>query len=113
MNLDGKHIIISAGGTREAIDPVRSITNSASGESGHALANIAYGFGATVTLIRTVSHPVFSGINCINVSSAAELSDELNLRPSTDALFMNAAVSDFSTIASKTKQPRGQSSYWI
>lgn len=110
INLSGKHIIITAGGTREAIDPVRSITNSASGVSGHALANIAHGFGAKVTLIRTVSHPVFTEINCIGVSSAAELSDQLmGLNTSADALFMNAAVSDFSTTSSTTKQSRGQS----
>ena len=107
LSLQNTHVVITAGGTSEAIDPVRSITNHASGLSGHALANIAYGFGAKVTLIRTIKHPVFSGVSCIDVTTAAELSSALmSVQSDTDILFMNAAVSDFTTQQAVTKQAR-------
>jgi phosphopantothenoylcysteine decarboxylase/phosphopantothenate--cysteine ligase len=97
--LVGKHLIVTAGGTREAIDPVRFITNRSSGKQGYALAQAAVDAGAQVTLIATQSAqdlqpPV--GATFIRISSAAELLQAvLQAAPQADALIMAAAVADF------------------
>ncbi|MCV5948662.1 bifunctional phosphopantothenoylcysteine decarboxylase/phosphopantothenate synthase, partial [Escherichia coli] len=72
--LEGKSILISAGPTREAIEPVRYITNHSSGKMGFALANAAAQLGAKVTLVSgpvNLSTPM--GVERINVSSAQEM----------------------------------------
>ena len=106
--LTGKHILISAGGTREAIDPVRVITNRSSGKQGYALAEVATRLGAEVTLVSTVSLElaldVVRSVEVINVSSAEEMHKEITKRsPSADAVIMAAAVSDFTVESSPTK----------
>jgi phosphopantothenoylcysteine decarboxylase / phosphopantothenate---cysteine ligase len=98
-SLVGKQIVVTAGGTREAIDPVRFITNRSSGKQGYALAQAAVDAGAQVTLIATQSAqdllpPV--GAIFIRIGSAAELLQAvLQAAPQADALIMAAAVADF------------------
>ncbi len=94
--LAGCTVVVTAGGTREAIDPVRFIGNRSSGRQGYALAQAALDAGARVTLITTVDLPVPIGATVVQVESAREL-HEVVLRESAgvDALIMAAAVADF------------------
>lgn len=95
--LAGRHVVVTAGGTTEPLDPVRYITNRSSGKQGYALAQAALDAGAKVTLISAASGlPVPVGANLIPVDSARALLDAvLNAVPETDALIMAAAVADF------------------
>ena len=107
LDLAGKKIIITCGGTSQPIDPVRSITNTASGKSGHVMANLAAYFGADVTLIRTKEHPTLDSIQTINVQTSQEMDDALMPFSTTcDCLIMNAAVSDFTVQKNDTKLSR-------
>ena len=93
--LAGKKVVITAGGTQEAIDPVRVITNHSSGKQGYALAQAALDAGAEVCLITTptaLTAPV--GAKVINVKSVQEMLDAL-MNESADALIMAAAAADF------------------
>lgn len=91
-----KYILVSAGGTKERIDPVRYITNDSSGKTGHAIAEAAYSNGAKVTLVTASQLPVSSGIETIRVESAVDMYEELNQRfDDSDVLIMSAAVSDY------------------
>ena len=92
----GRTVVVTAGGTREAIDPVRFIGNRSSGRQGYALAQAALDAGARVTLITAVDLPVPIGATVVQVESAREL-HEVVLRESAgvDALIMAAAVADF------------------
>ena len=93
----GKKIIITAGGTQEAIDPVRFITNRSSGKQGYALAEAAIETGAEVTLISAptaLTPPV--GVKLVKVKSAEEmLNAVLAESAGADALIMAAAIADF------------------
>jgi phosphopantothenoylcysteine decarboxylase/phosphopantothenate--cysteine ligase len=103
--LQGRRVVVTAGGTQEPIDPVRLITNRSSGKQGYALAQAALDEGAEVTLISTpVSLDAPHGVDLIPVISAAELeSATLNACTQADVLLMAAAVSDF-----KPTQAAGQ-----
>jgi phosphopantothenoylcysteine decarboxylase / phosphopantothenate---cysteine ligase len=93
--LAGKKVIVTAGGTQEAIDPVRVITNHSSGKQGYALAQAAIDAGAEVTLITTptaLTPPV--GAKVVNVKSVQEMLDAL-MNESADVLIMAAAAADF------------------
>ena len=93
--LAGKKVIVTAGGTQEAIDPVRVITNHSSGRQGYALAQAALDAGADVTLITTptaLTPPV--GAEVVNVKSVQDMLDAL-LKEEGDALIMAAAAADF------------------
>ena len=93
--LAGKKVIVTAGGTQEAIDPVRVITNHSSGKQGYALAQAALDAGAEVCLITTptaLTPPV--GARVVNVTSVQEMLDAL-MNESADALIMAAAAADF------------------
>lgn len=93
--LAGKKIVITAGGTQEAIDPVRVITNHSSGKQGYALAQAALDSGADVCLITAptaLTPPV--GARVIKVTSVQEMLNAV-LAESADALIMAAAASDF------------------
>jgi phosphopantothenoylcysteine decarboxylase / phosphopantothenate---cysteine ligase len=96
-SLAGKRVIVTAGGTREAIDPVRYITNKSSGKQGYAVAQAAIDAGAAVTLITTpagLAAPVAAEV--IEVESAAQLLDAvLDAVSDADALIMAAAVADY------------------
>ncbi|MBE3896358.1 bifunctional phosphopantothenoylcysteine decarboxylase/phosphopantothenate--cysteine ligase CoaBC [Vibrio parahaemolyticus] len=95
--LEGKSILISAGPTRESIDPVRYITNHSSGKMGYALANAAAQLGAKVTLVSgpvNLSTPM--GVERIKVSSAQEMYEAVMAQAiSNDAFISCAAVADY------------------
>jgi len=95
--LRDRHIVVTAGGTREAIDPVRFVTNRSSGKQGYAIAHAALDIGAQVTLITTptgLPQPV--GATVVPVESAEEmLTAVLDCVDHADALIMAAAVADF------------------
>ncbi len=95
--LQGRHVIVTAGGTQEAIDPVRLLTNRSSGKQGYALAQAALDAGAQVILISTpVSLDAPQGAELIQVSSALEMeSAVMNACKQADVLLMAAAVADF------------------
>jgi len=95
--LQGRRVVVTAGGTQEPIDPVRHITNRSSGKQGYALAQAALDKGADVTLIATpVSLPVPEGLIYTQVTSAEEMeSAVLNACQDADILLMAAAVADF------------------
>ena len=106
-DLEGLRVLVTAGGTREAIDPVRVITNRSSGKQGYALAERAQARGAKVTLITTVSRPLPPGIEVIEVASAADMEAAVMPRRDADVIIMAAAVADFrpaSPAASKIKK---------
>jgi len=93
--LAGKKVVVTAGGTQEALDPVRVLTNRSSGRQGYALAQAAIDAGANVTLITTptaLTPPV--GAKVVRVESVQEMLDVL-LNESADALIMAAAAADF------------------
>ena len=93
--LDGLRVVVSAGGTREAVDPVRYVGNFSSGKMGRALAEVAAARGASVTLVTTVAtNP--EGIDEIAVGSAREMLAALEQASSgADVLVMAAAVADY------------------
>jgi phosphopantothenoylcysteine decarboxylase/phosphopantothenate--cysteine ligase len=95
--LSNRRIVVTAGGTNEPIDPVRSITNRSSGKQGFAIAQAALDMGAEVTLISGPTHlSTPAGAQRIEVDSAQEmLSAVLESIPQADALIMAAAVADF------------------
>ncbi|KRN43522.1 phosphopantothenoylcysteine decarboxylase phosphopantothenate cysteine ligase [Fructilactobacillus fructivorans] len=95
--LDGVNLLVTAGGTREPIDPVRYLSNKSSGKMGYAIAEVAQRMGANVTLISANSHcQVPSGVKVINVYSAAQLEQQVQANfPHNRVLIMAAAVSDF------------------
>lgn len=94
---DGPHVVITAGPTREALDPVRYLSNHSSGKMGYALAAAAVAQGARVTLISgPVALPTPNGVTRIDVESAQQMHEEaLRLAPNA-ALFIGcAAVADY------------------
>ena len=98
--LSGRRVLVSAGGTREAIDPVRVMSNRSSGHQGYALAEVAARLGAEVTLVTTVSRElaldVRRRIDVVAVESAAEMSEAmLQHFEHADVAIMAAAVADF------------------
>ena len=108
-DLSGWHIVVTAGGTAEAIDPVRFIGNRSTGKMGVAIAQAALDRGALVTLIAGMTTaPIPSGVNLVRATSAAEMRDAvLAALPDADALVMAAAVADFRPKqASQTKIAR-------
>jgi phosphopantothenoylcysteine decarboxylase/phosphopantothenate--cysteine ligase len=109
-DLVGRQIVITAGGTREPIDPVRYIGNRSTGKMGVALADAALARGASVTLIAAaVEVALPAEARVVRVETAAGLRDALrDAMPSADALVMAAAVADFTpTTVSDRKIARG------
>ncbi|HEU0235514.1 MAG TPA: bifunctional phosphopantothenoylcysteine decarboxylase/phosphopantothenate--cysteine ligase CoaBC [Candidatus Limnocylindrales bacterium] len=96
-DLAGRRIVVSAGGTQEAIDPVRFIGNRSSGRMGVAIARAALDRGATVTLVAgAMSVDAPAGADVVHVESTADLRTAvLEALPRADALIMAAAVADF------------------
>jgi phosphopantothenoylcysteine decarboxylase/phosphopantothenate--cysteine ligase len=94
--LTGRTVVVTAGGTREALDPVRYIGNRSSGKMGHALANVAARRGAHVVLVTTANLPATSGVEVVRVESAQEMHDAVMTRSvQADVVIMAAAVADF------------------
>ena len=95
-DLVGLDVLVTAGGTREAIDPVRVITNRSSGKQGYAIAAEAAARGANVTLVTTVDREAPSGVTVIEVVSAADMEAAvMPLSATQDVIVMAAAVADF------------------
>jgi phosphopantothenoylcysteine decarboxylase/phosphopantothenate--cysteine ligase len=100
-DLEGRSVLVSAGGTREPIDPVRFIGNRSSGRQGYALAEAAAARGANVTLVTTVDRPRPRGVALVSVESAAELLDAMVAEADgADVVIMAAAVADFRPVSS-------------
>ena len=94
--LRGRSVLVTAGGTREPIDPVRYIGNRSSGKQGHAIAEVAHRMGAQVTLVTTVDLPGPAAAKRIDVSTAAEMHDAVIAEAERhDIVIMAAAVADF------------------
>ncbi len=109
-DLAGVSMVITAGGTREAIDPVRFIGNRSSGKQGYALAEAAAARGARVILVSTVDRPGPDGVEVVSVESAAEMHAAVMQYRTADVVVMAAAVADFRPVAvadSKIKKDRG------
>ncbi|HEU4543784.1 MAG TPA: bifunctional phosphopantothenoylcysteine decarboxylase/phosphopantothenate--cysteine ligase CoaBC [Jiangellaceae bacterium] len=112
-DLAGRHVVVSAGGTREYLDPVRFIGNRSSGRQGYALARAAAARGARVTLVAAnVSLPDPAGTDVVPVGTAEELrAAVLESAGTADAVVMAAAVADFrprSYAAAKIKKTAEQ-----
>lgn len=98
-DLAGRSVVVTAGGTREAIDPVRFVGNRSSGRQGHALARAAAARGAKVCLITTSSEAVAPGVASVAVNSAAEMNEAVERAAgSADVVLMAAAVADFAPV---------------
>ncbi len=110
-DLSGTRVLVTAGGTREPIDPVRFIGNRSSGKQGHAVAEEAAARGAKVTLVTTVGLPVSAGIDVVHVETAAEMEHAvLSRSDQADVVVMAAAVADFrpaTAAPSKIKKAAG------
>ncbi len=95
-DLAGKRLVVTAGGTREYIDPVRYIGNPSSGKMGYALAEAARDRGAKVTLITASSLPEPEGVTVVPVETAAQMKQAVTKAVArADALLMAAAVADY------------------
>ena len=105
QSLAGKQVIVSAGGTRERIDPVRYISNDSSGKMGYAMAQAADWLGATVTLVSTTQSLLPpEGVQVHEVASAQELAQAMTAHyDKMDYVVMAAAVSDY-----RVKHPHDQ-----
>lgn len=96
-DLEGKRVLVTAGPTQEALDPVRYLTNHSSGKMGCAIAKMAMLRGADVTLVcgpLSVTPPAF--VKTVNVVSAQDMFDAVtSLAPKSDLIFKAAAVADY------------------
>ncbi len=111
-DLAGRRVLVTAGGTREAIDPVRFIGNRSSGKMGYAIAEAAVQRGADVVIVTTVNREAPPGVSdIVRVESAAEMADAVLGRfGEVDVVVMAAAVADFrpkAAAAEKIKKAAG------
>jgi phosphopantothenoylcysteine decarboxylase/phosphopantothenate--cysteine ligase len=94
--LRGRHVVVSAGGTREPLDPVRFLGNRSSGKQGYAVAAAAAARGARVTLVTTADLQLPTGVESVRVETAQQLrAAMLEHFDSADVIVMAAAVADF------------------
>ncbi|MBF6054562.1 bifunctional phosphopantothenoylcysteine decarboxylase/phosphopantothenate--cysteine ligase CoaBC [Streptomyces eurocidicus] len=112
-DLAGRHVVVSAGGTREPLDPVRFLGNRSSGKQGYALARTAVARGARVTLVAANSElPDPAGVDVVRVGTAVQMREAvLKAAAAADAVVMAAAVADFrpaSYASGKIKKRDGQ-----
>ena len=107
----GKKVLITAGATRERLDPVRFITNDSSGKMGFAIAEAARDRGAEVTVIRgSVTAEIPAGIHMIRIESARELYDAMMQKaPEQDVIIQAAAVSDYRPAEQKDRKIKKES----
>ena len=109
-DLAGKHIVVTAGGTQEPVDPVRCLTNRSSGKMGYAVAEAARNRGAEVTLISaptTLATP--PGIKIVGVKTAEEMLEAVQEAvKKADALIMAAAVADFRPVEAASQKIKRQ-----
>ena len=114
-DLAGKRVLVTAGPTEEAIDPVRFITNHSTGKMGYAIAKVAMERGAEVTLVSgpvSIEPPMF--VDIVNIRSAAEMAEAVKSRAADcDIIIKSAAVADYRPInvaAEKIKKKDGEGS---
>ncbi|MBE5910360.1 bifunctional phosphopantothenoylcysteine decarboxylase/phosphopantothenate--cysteine ligase CoaBC [Pseudobutyrivibrio sp.] len=114
-DLNGKRVLVTAGPTEEAIDPVRYITNHSTGKMGYAIAKAAMERGAEVTLVSgpvAIEPPMF--VEVVNVRSAAEMAEAVKSRAGEcDIIIKSAAVADYrpkTVAAEKIKKKDGEQS---
>ncbi|HXL78927.1 MAG TPA: bifunctional phosphopantothenoylcysteine decarboxylase/phosphopantothenate--cysteine ligase CoaBC [Candidatus Eisenbacteria bacterium] len=110
-DLAGRGVVVTAGGTREPIDPVRYISNYSSGKMGFAIAAAAADRGARVTLVSTATHPAHHGIDMKPVETADEMMKVLRRElAGADVLVMAAAVADFRPARTEDRKIRREES---
>ncbi len=112
-DLAGKSLLVTAGPTREALDPVRFLTNHSTGKMGYAIAKAAANRGARVTLVSgPVNLKTPLGVERVDISSAAEMAEAvLSRAPEQDIIIKSAAVADYrpATVAdNKIKKKDGE-----
>jgi phosphopantothenoylcysteine decarboxylase/phosphopantothenate--cysteine ligase len=110
LDLAGLSVLVTAGGTREAIDPVRFIGNRSSGKQGAAIARAAAARGAKVTLVTTMPAAVPAAVDIVRVESAADMQAAVQARcEQSDIVVMAAAVADFrpATVADEKIKKHG------
>ena len=100
-SLEGRHVVVTSGPTSESIDPVRVLTNRASGRTGRAVAKACYVRGADVTLVH--DGPSVPYADVLPVESAAEMLDAVRSVADADALVSAAAISDYTVDAASEK----------
>jgi len=104
-DLAGLHVLVTAGGTREPIDPVRFLSNRSSGKQGHAIADEAARLGAKVTLVTTTDRSAAAGTDVVRVQTAAEMEHAvLGRSDGCDVVVMAAAVADFRPVEAATQK---------
>ncbi|GAA1400387.1 bifunctional phosphopantothenoylcysteine decarboxylase/phosphopantothenate--cysteine ligase CoaBC [Pseudonocardia kongjuensis] len=104
-DLEGRHVVVSAGGTREALDPVRYLGNRSSGRQGWALARVAAQRGARVTLVagHTADLAVPAAVDVVHAGTAAAMETAVrSAAADADAVVMAAAVADFRPLSTAT-----------
>jgi phosphopantothenoylcysteine decarboxylase/phosphopantothenate--cysteine ligase len=95
-DLVGRRVVVSSGGTREHLDPVRYLGNRSSGRQGHALARAAVARGAEVVLVSSSGLPDPAGVKVVKVTSALDMHDAVLAESAdADAVVMAAAVADY------------------
>src|SRR5439155_23961734 len=105
-DLTGLSVLVTAGGTREPIDPVRFVGNRSSGKQGHALAAEAVARGAHVTLVTTTAQPVPLGVEVVRGATAAEMEEAVLARSAAaDVVPMGAAGADSRPKAAAPETP--------
>jgi len=105
---DSRRFLVTAGGTREPVDPVRFLGNRSSGRMGHAIANEAARRGMAVTLVTTSELPVLPAVKVVSVETAGEMFDAV-AGIGADVAIMAAAVADFRPVSpSQTKLSRAE-----
>ena len=111
-SLSGQHVLVTAGPTYEAIDPVRGITNLSSGKMGFAMARAAHEAGAKVTLVAgPVSLPTPRGVTRVDVRSAEQMAQAVMARVDQASVFIaTAAVADWRPAASATEKIKKEGS---
>ena len=100
-SLEGRHVVVTSGPTSESIDPVRVLTNRASGRTGRAVAKACYVRGADVTLVH--DGPSVPYADVLPVESAAEMLDAVRSVADADALVSAAAIGDYTVDAASEK----------
>jgi len=107
QSLAGKHVVVTSGGTTESIDPIRTLSNRASGKTGRAVARACYARGADVTLVHDGEDVPWATVEA--VESAAEMLAAVESHADdADALVSAAAISDYTVEASSEKIRSGQ-----
>jgi len=107
----GRHVIVSAGGTKQPIDPVRYISNRSTGKMGYAIAEAARDRGAKVTLVTAANMPVPAGVKVVKASTVEDMRDAiLPISSDADLLVMAAAISDFTPVQVSDRKIKKQGS---